>query len=99
MSKPTSVDDILEELHEKSLMSGIFNDGKVHTMPSHGTADGCIDEAKLKISSLLERSKLEARIDELKRSIKPQERYDHYCIEKEWIDDRVKELNKVKEKE
>lgn len=89
------VDKILERLHKKSLMSGVFNDQEVHVMPSHGTADGCIDEAKSAISKLL----LKAKREELNIFVTDLVSRDSVLNEKsilntilEYQSDRLKEL-------
>ena len=49
--QPGEIDELLEELHERLLIGWVRNDGKVHTMPSHGSNDGCTDEAKAKLNA------------------------------------------------
>lgn len=57
------LDEVLNELHEKSLLLGIVNDGKPHKMPSHSNNDSCTTEAKARLTAKFEEEKREARIE------------------------------------
>ena len=68
------LDEILEKLHEKCLMFGLYNDHKVHAITSHTDHDGCTDEAKQTIKTLIADSNRLA----IEEYIKP---YLDYCQE------------------